>query len=64
MRQVYQQQQPQPQQQYRQFQQHPIQPHLYYNPRTQIPVGRPLNESTNSSFATEYPTLWNIWSFT
>ena len=29
----------------------------YYNPRTHIPVGRPLNESANSSFASEYPTL-------
>jgi hypothetical protein len=29
----------------------------YYNPRTQIPLGRPINESNNSSFATEYPQL-------
>lgn len=29
----------------------------YYNPHMQIPVGRPLNESTNSSFATEYPQI-------
>lgn len=30
---------------------------IFYHPRGTIPVGRPLNESTNSSFATEYPSL-------
>lgn len=29
----------------------------YYNPQMHIPVGRPLNESTNSSFATEYSQI-------
>lgn len=36
---------------------YPVQPQAYYNPRAHIPMGRPLNESTNSSFATEYPQL-------
>lgn len=33
---------------------------VYYHPQQiHIPVGRPLNESTNSSFATEYPQIWS-----
>lgn len=41
---------------YQNYPQHPQQIHqaaLY----EQIPVGRPINESNNSSFATEYPQI-------
>ena len=41
---------------YQHYPQHPqqVQQHPLYE---QIPIGRPINQSNNSSFATEYPQL-------